>query len=143
MQPQDIERPHAPYEIQRRHTPRVLVVEDDVRIRDLIADELIYSGYQVELARNGAEALELVRTDRPDVIVLDLMMPVMDGWGFIERYRGLTHGEPIPIVVVSAAGAIPRSAYDMGVRRFLPKPFMPHELTEALDEVNAQMSHAL
>jgi two-component system chemotaxis response regulator CheY len=94
-----------------------------------------------DIRRRRAHSV-LVRTDRPDAVVLDLLMPVMDGWGFIERSRESTHGEPIPIVVMSAAGAIPRSAYEMGVRRFLPKPFMPHDLTEALDEVSGHISGA-
>jgi DNA-binding response OmpR family regulator len=57
------------------------------------------------------------------VIVLDLMLPAMHGWDFIERYREVTAGENIPIVVVSAAGAVPRSMYALGVRCFIPKPF--------------------
>ena len=63
---------------------QILVVEDDASIRGLVSDLLRDDGYQVSEACNGAEALDAVREQRPDLIVLDLMMPVMDGWTFVE-----------------------------------------------------------
>jgi CheY-like chemotaxis protein len=114
---------------------RILIVEDDIPIRDLIVDQLRHDGYDVEEAANGAEALDQLRTRCPDAIVLDLMMPAMHGWDFIESYRKVTGGKSIPIVVLSAAGAIPRSMYALGVRRFIPKPFVMDELPKALDDI--------
>ena len=115
---------------------RVLIVEDDAPIRELIVDGLRHDGYDVEEASNGAEALDQLRICCPDAIVLDLMMPAMHGWDFIEGYRNLTGGKSIPIVVLSAAGAIPRSMYALGVRRFIPKPFVMDELLTVLGEIN-------
>jgi DNA-binding response OmpR family regulator len=77
----------------------------------------------VDVVANGADALKSPQAYRPDLIALDLMLPVMHGREFIERYRGVTHGQEIPIMVVSAAGAVTRSMEILGVRRFLPKPF--------------------
>ena len=68
-------------------TKRVLVVEDDETLRTTVAEALEDEGYQVITATNGAEALRLVRAAEPDAIVLDLMMPVMDGRAFLEASR--------------------------------------------------------
>src|SRR5947208_1828668 len=105
----------------------VLVVEDDALIRQLIEDELSESGHTIQGVADGAAALDVVAEQKPDAIVLDLMLPVVHGWDFIERYRTLTDGQEIPIVVVSAAGAVPRSLERLGVKRFFAKPFDVHE----------------
>ena len=114
---------------------RVLVVEDDTPTATLIADELGDAGHLVDVVSNGADALESLEAYRPDLIVLDLILPVMHGWAFIERYREVTHGQEIPIVVVSAAGAVTRSMEALGVRRFLPKPFEVADLVDAIEDV--------
>lgn len=83
--------------------PRILVVEDDETIRHVLVTALQDEGYQVQQAVNGLLALESVATDRPDVVVLDLMLPVLDGIGFLEQaqVRGLSNG--LPVVVLSAS----------------------------------------
>jgi DNA-binding response OmpR family regulator len=106
----------------------VLVVEDDPWIAWMVADELTDRGCQVQTATDGAEALQQVEASRPDVIVLDLMMPRMHGWDFVEQYQQKTGGTSLPIIVVSAAGAVPRSMEERGVRHYLPKPFDLEEL---------------
>ena len=89
--------------------PLVLIVEDEEAIREVIADVLQDHGFRVMHASNGAEALRCLEQARPDVMVLDLLMPVMHGWAFMEEYVEGTGGEPIPIVVVSVNPALPRS----------------------------------
>lgn len=116
---------------------RVLVVEDDMPIATMIADELGDAGHLVDVVANGADALDSLREYRPDLVVLDLMLPQVHGWDFVERYRDLTGGESIPIIVVSAAGAITRSMEASGVRRFLRKPFDVAGLLEAVEGVLA------
>ena len=71
---------------------RVLVVEDDTWIAWMIADDLADRGYDVSTAHDGAEALRRLETTRPDAIVLDLMLPKMNGWDFVERYQERTGG---------------------------------------------------
>jgi DNA-binding response OmpR family regulator len=100
--------------------PRVLIVEDDPLTAELIADALQERGFSTDLTVNGAEALAQLQVVRPDIIVLDLMMPVMHGWDFVECYRDVAGGEPMLIVVVSAVGAITRSMEELGVRAFFP-----------------------
>jgi CheY-like chemotaxis protein len=104
----------------------ILVVEDDDAIRGLVSEVLRDDGYQVREATNGAEALETVRETRPDLIVLDLMMPVMNGWTFLEECRRTDSCAEVPVVVTSASHDLPRTAdrlREMGVRTCLAKPF--------------------
>ena len=99
---------------------RVLVVDDDSSIRELLSTALEDDGYEVVPATNGQDALSVVQRWRPDVIVLDLMMPVMDGWTFAKRLREL---DEIPIVVLSAVNDIARHAKSLGAAEVVGKPF--------------------
>jgi CheY-like chemotaxis protein len=106
--------------------PQILVVEDDDAIRELVSDVLRDDGYEVREATNGAEALGRIKDERPDLIVLDLMMPVMDGWTFVEKCHGQAFCHDVPIIVTSASHDLPRTAERLrsfGVRTCLAKPF--------------------
>ena len=102
----------------------ILVVDDDDTIRETVAEALVLDGFNVETARNGAEALALVRKQRPSGIVLDLMMPVMTGWQFLERCQA-NHllCSDVPIVVMSAYSKLPEEAAKLGVKGCIAKPF--------------------
>jgi CheY-like chemotaxis protein len=113
----------------------VLVVDDDAVVRQVLADGLTDAGYAVQLATNGQEALDVLRTGSPDLIVLDLLMPVMDGWRFIESYRALVHNRPLPIVTLSANPGPPRSYQQLGVRAHVRKPFQLDGLVDTLQAV--------
>jgi DNA-binding response OmpR family regulator len=117
---------------------QVQVVEDDLWIQWMIADDLADRGYEVTTAQDGVEALARVGEIRPDVIVLDLMLPRASGWEFATRYCATTQGAAVPIVVVSAVRdpTLPTAA--CGVRRYLPKPFDIEELARAVDELTCQ-----
>jgi CheY-like chemotaxis protein len=106
--------------------PRILVVEDDAAIRGLVTELLRDDGYEVAEATNGIEALESVRQRRPDLIVLDLMMPIMNGWQFVEECHRRMVCDGVPVVVTSASHDLPGTAEhlkSMGVRTCLAKPF--------------------
>ena len=113
--------------------PQILVVEDDEAIRGLLTEVLRDDGYDVREAANGAEALEYVRGHRPDLIVLDLMMPVMDGWTFAERLR--EQRRKIPIIVISAANDVKRHARAVGAVDVIPKPFDIDSLLPRIERV--------
>src|SRR5690242_4103130 len=100
-----------------------------------MSDALQAEGYDVDAAENGAEALRYLALRRPDVIVLDLMMPVVDGWVFIESYRKVA-GATIPIVSVSAGmnPHILQQLEQLGVRMTLAKPFDIQLLLERVEE---------
>jgi two-component system, chemotaxis family, chemotaxis protein CheY len=102
--------------------PLVLVVDDDPDILDAICDILEVEQYRVARARNGLEALQEVEAERPALILLDLMMPVMDGVTFAHALRQRPALRDVPIVVISAEGN-PQRAAPVGARGYLAKPF--------------------
>jgi CheY-like chemotaxis protein len=102
--------------------PLVLVVDDDPDILDAICDILEGEGYRVARARHGVEALERVEAEPPAIILLDLMMPVMDGLAFAQALRERPGKEGIPIVVISADGN-PQRAASVDAAGYLAKPF--------------------
>ena len=106
---------------RRVNHPLVLVVDDDPDILDAICDILDGEGYRVARARHGVEALQRVDEEPPALILLDLMMPVMDGMVFAQTLRQ-DRGDRIPIVVISADGN-PQKAALLGAQGFLAKPF--------------------
>ncbi len=116
----------------------VLVVEDDPSIREVISDVLEDKGFLVLPAANGSDALRQLDSVRPDVMVLDLLMPVMHGWAFMETYLEKTGGSPIPIVVVSVNPALPQSYNRLGVARVVSKPFNVYILAQAVEQATAQ-----
>lgn len=101
----------------------ILVVDDDPAIRDVVADILEMSDYRVKTATNGAEALDFIRDEPPSAVLLDLMMPVMDGWEFLRRCRDQERCAQVPVVVMSAARDIARAASELGAQAYLSKPF--------------------
>ncbi len=105
---------------------RVMIVDDDPDIREALAQLLEIEGHDVSTAGDGRCALELLRGRPPDVVVLDLMMPVMDGWEFREAQRKDPRLSAIPVIVISAATH--RGPIDAD--EFLPKPFEPARLLE-------------
>lgn len=102
--------------------PKVLVVDDDQNICDLVAWGLDDSGYEVLVAFDGKAALDTVQRIRPDAIVLDMRMPVMNGWEFIEEYRKLP-GPHAPIVVTTAYLDPGKIASEVGAQGCISKPF--------------------
>jgi DNA-binding response OmpR family regulator len=107
----------------------VLVVDDDPDILDALSEILEVEGYEVQRARNGREALQRIEQDMPDLVLLDLMMPVMDGWEFA---RSLAPGARPPIIVLSADRNVSSKAKEIGALGWLAKPFELSELLAAV-----------
>lgn len=105
----------------------VLVVDDDSSIRDLIEMALADQGYDVQPAANGEAALEIVHGRPPNLILLDMRMPVMDGWEFARAYRALP-GPHVPIIVLTAARDARARAAEIDADGYLGKPFNLDEL---------------
>lgn len=102
---------------------RVLVVEDDPDVQNIERQVLGFAGYDVLVANNGKEALDQLRDSSPSVILLDLMMPVMDGLTFLTERRRLGLAEDVPVVCVSAAGGeMLHQALRLGLNECLQKP---------------------
>lgn len=105
-------------------TFRVLIVDDDPNIRRMMMAALRREGYVFFEAANGSEALEIMRREHPQVVVLDLMMPIVSGWDVLKERASDPNLLSIPIIIVSAnRGPELASAMDKGICAFLPKPF--------------------
>jgi DNA-binding response OmpR family regulator len=106
---------------------RVLVVDDEAAIRGFVAQALEAEGYAVATAADGVSAFDLARAAPPDVILLDLRLPVLDGWAFARAYRRLPPPRA-PLVVMTAAVDARRWGAEVGADGCLPKPFDLEEL---------------
>ncbi len=117
-----------------RHTDRVriLVVDDDRPVRESLRRSLTFNGYDVELAADGFEALRAVAANRPDAMVLDVMMPGLDGLETCRRLRSV--GDDLPVLVLTARDAVSDrvAGLDAGADDYLPKPFALEELLARL-----------
>lgn len=111
---------------------RILVVDDDRAVRESLRRSLAFNGYQVDLATDGQAALDFVQSTRPDAMVLDVMMPRLDGLEVCRRMRA--GGDDLPILVLTARDAVSDrvSGLDAGADDYLPKPFALEELLARL-----------
>jgi CheY-like chemotaxis protein len=114
--------------------PLVLVVDDDPGVRHLTESLLIGHGYRVILAEHGRDAIQRLRERCPDLIVLDLNMPVMDGWGFRaeQRYLPDATSAAAPVLVLSGEDDAATHAGNLGAVGVVKKPFDPDDLLEAV-----------
>jgi CheY-like chemotaxis protein len=114
---------------------RVLVVEDEGTLRGFLVEALGDEGYDVRAAEHGREALEALAHWQPNVIVLDLMMPVMDGWTFRreQRARGLALG--VPLVLLSAVADLDSQSAQLGASAVISKPFDLGAFLDTIDDL--------
>jgi CheY-like chemotaxis protein len=109
----------------------ILVVDDDPDILEALSEILEAEGFEIRRARNGKEALERLEPDPPQLILLDLMMPVMDGWEFAQRMKQKPAAiSSIPLIVLSADRNVGNKATDIGAVGYLAKPFELNDLLE-------------
>ena len=110
----------------------ILVVDDDRAVRESLRRSLQFNGYTVELAGDGRQALDAMKAQRPDALVLDVMMPRVDGLEVCRRLRGT--GDDLPILVLTARDAVSDrvAGLDAGADDYLPKPFALEELLARL-----------
>ncbi len=109
---------------------KILVVEDDDDIRDSLKELLEEEGYRVDTAANGEQALCRLQDEVPQVILLDLMMPVMDGWQFQKELRETPTFARVPIIVISASKF---SREPLNAAAFIPKPLDAGVLLETIE----------
>jgi len=112
----------------------ILVVDDEEPVRELLGLVLRDGGHRTLLAMHGAQALQMIENERPDLVVSDVMMPVLNGAELCRRLKTSVETRTIPVILMSAAG--PRSAAGAGGDAFLEKPFQ-------LDDLDALVRHWL
>ena len=118
---------------------RVLVVDDEQRILNFLSSKLKLSGYEVLTAGNGVEALERVQAQEPDLVVLDVMMPKMDGFETLKELRTFSS---VPVIILSAKGANADKVkgLHLGADDYLAKPFSPDELVARIEAVRRRLA---
>jgi CheY-like chemotaxis protein len=119
---------------------RVMAVDDDHVIRGLLEVNLEMEGHEVVTAVDGADALQKVRTEWPDLILLDVMMPNVNGWQVAEALKAEPETRDIPIIFLSARAmeADVRKGTDLGVAAYVTKPFDPIDLMDLVNRLLAE-----
>jgi len=122
---------------------RVLVVDDEPRILRFVSLSLTSQGFDVLAASRGEEGLRMAASEKPDVMILDIFMPGMDGFGVLrklrerERHDGSSY---LPVIVFSARSSIAEEAIVLGATDFISKPFMPEDMA---DRIRVAVSNAI
>jgi two-component system response regulator VicR len=122
---------------------RILCIEDEAEMIDLIRLILGRRGYEVLGANGGREGIEMVRSEKPDLVLLDLMMPDMDGWEVYQQMKADENTRDIPVIVVTAkAQSIDRvlGLHIAKVDDYIAKPFNPQELIASIETVLSRRS---
>ncbi len=116
---------------------RVLVIDDDLPLRGMLAAALRKHGFQVLLAGDGAEGQRALNIHNPEIVLLDLAMPEVNGWDFLQRLQETGHLGKVKIIVLSAHLHVdPQAILKMGVAAILPKPFNLRELIELIEHLS-------
>jgi DNA-binding response OmpR family regulator len=119
----------------------VLIVDDEPRILNFLSSKLKVSGYEVLTAGNGAQALEQVRAQEPGLVVLDVLMPKMDGFETLKELRSFSS---VPVIILSAkeTNADKVKGFNLGADDYLAKPFNPDELVARIEAVRRRLAPA-
>jgi DNA-binding response OmpR family regulator len=127
-------------EIAMPDQKKVLVVEDEPDIRNLIAFALQYAGYQVLVSVDGEDALRQADEEQPDLILLDVKMPKMDGYEACQLLRAQDSTKDIPVVFLSARGQDSeiQRGLELGAEEYILKPFAPDELYRRVGSILAR-----
>jgi CheY-like chemotaxis protein len=119
----------------------VLVVEDVPNVLELLEVTLRFKGYDVAVAHNGLEGLEMVQKVKPAMIITDILMPKMDGYAFVQKLRLIPENRRIPVVFLSATYVTPedkRFAMSLGATRFIEKPIDTEDFLLTIAEIMVQ-----
>ena len=113
------------------HLGKVLVVDDDDQVADVVRQVLRDAGYSVATVKHGAAALELMKHITPDLILLDLSMPIMDGWSFVTQYRRVAR-PGARILLLTGNPRAPQIAESLHADGYIEKPFDIEQLVDAV-----------
>ena len=116
---------------------KVLVVDDEIHIVHVVAIKLRNNGYEVITAQDGAEAFDLVLSEKPDIVVTDYQMPLMTGVELVSKLRQCEQAKDIPVIMLTARSfAIEDDQKEkLNISEFLSKPFSPRELLRSVEDI--------
>jgi two-component system response regulator VicR len=121
-----------------KSTKKILCIEDEQEMIDLIRLILSRRGFEIYGANGGKEGLEIIRKDHPDLVLLDLMMPDMDGWEVYQQMKADDTTKDIPVIVVTAKAQSIDKVLGLHIAKvddYITKPFSPQELLASVDNV--------
>lgn len=123
---------------------KVLVVDDDANVLLLVRANLEVDGYQVLEASEGEEALKIIEKDKPDLILLDVMMPKVDGWQVLKKLKGDSNLASIPVVMLTAKVHEDNQikGWESGTDEYITKPFNPLSLVQIVKKLLSEESRA-
>ena len=121
---------------------KILLAEDEASIARLVEFKLSREGYDVFIAKNGQVAIEHLFSQPWSVLILDIMMPVLDGWEVLKKVRAIESLKSLPVLMLTAKGQQKdlASAIELGANEFLRKPFDPDELVEVVKKLLSRSS---
>jgi CheY-like chemotaxis protein len=130
--------------MKTKESARVLLVDDYPDAREMYSEYLAFSGFHVVEASNGVEALERAVADKPDIILMDLSLPVMDGWEATRRLKADDRTSHIPIVALTghALAGFSEGAKEAGCDAFVTKPCLPEDLVKEVRKILEAPSRA-
>lgn len=113
---------------------KILIIDDEVRLRETICELLSYAGYDVLDAQDGMEGLEKIKHFIPDLIICDIMMPTLDGYGFMEKHK-ISDYSNIPVILLTAKVELQdqEKGKALGIKGYLKKPFIFKELKNIIE----------
>jgi two-component system alkaline phosphatase synthesis response regulator PhoP len=116
---------------------KILVVDDEVNITQILEFSIGAEGYEVISAQNGEEAIDKARREQPDLIILDIMMPIIDGYEACRILKSNPLTKNIPVVLLTAKGRDidKRLGYEVGATDYIIKPFSPNKLIDRIHEL--------
>lgn len=119
---------------------KILVVDDEIYIVHILDFSLGMEGYEVVTALDGEQAVEKARTEKPDLIVLDIMMPKLDGYETCKILKGDADTREIPVILLSAKGrnVDQKIGFEVGADDYITKPFSPRKLVERINAILGQ-----
>ena len=126
-----------------KNVKKILCIEDDQEMIDLIRLILSRRGFEIQGANGGKEGLEIIRRDHPDLVLLDLMMPEMDGWEVYQQIKADESIRNIPVIVVTAKAQSIDKVLGLHIAKvddYIAKPFSPQELLTSIDNVLSHRS---
>ena len=121
---------------------KILIVDDEPDLVKMLNRRLASNGYEVMTASNGAEAMARAKDEKPDLIILDVLMPQMTGYQFVQKLREQSDSiKDIPVVVISAKLSMKEFFNPWEIHTFMPKPFEPEKLMSIVDEILHAVQH--
>jgi DNA-binding response OmpR family regulator len=128
-----------------KSTKMILCIEDEQEMIDLIRLILSRRGFEIRGANGGKEGLEIIRNDHPDLVLLDLMMPEMDGWEVYQQMKADEATKNIPVIIVTARAQSIEKVLGLHIAKvddYIVKPFSPQELLTSVDNVLGRKQNA-